>query len=203
MPEHANTANKADLPGPVAESSDSGSDNSSILSLTDSPAIPEKSYELRVFQSLRRIIRAIEQHSRKLATDYQVTGPQLICLLALQEEAPLTVKRLAQSAYLSPSTVVGIVDRLIEKKLVQRSRSTSDRRSVKITVTEKGQQLLANAPSPIQESLSRALQELPDLERVSITLALEKVVELMEAGDLDAASLLETGRLTGSFEKPR
>lgn len=176
---------------------------SPVSSLTDSPPVPERSYELRVFQALRKIIRAIELHSRKLASDYQITGPQLVCLLALQEEAPLTVKRLAQSAYLSPSTVVGIVDRLEEKDLVQRIRSTTDRRSVKISVTEKGQQLLSNAPSPIQESLARALQHLPELEKVSIALALEKVVDLMEARHIDAAPVLETGCLTATSDSPR
>lgn len=172
-----------------------------LFSLSESPPVPEKSYELRVFQSLRRIIRAIELHSHKLATEYRITGPQLLCLVALREEAPLTIKRLAQSAYLSASTVVGIVDRLEEKGLVTRIRSASDRRAVQISVTENGRFLLANAPSPIQESLAQALEGLPEEEKVSIALALEKVVDLMEARGIDAAPVLETGSLTDTHGK--
>ncbi len=171
------------------------------FSLSESPPIPEKSYELRVFQSLRRIIRAIELHSRKLATDYGITSPQLLCLLALREEAPLTIKKLAQSAYLSASTVVGIVDRLEEKGLVTRIRSASDRRAVQVSVTGKGRTLLASAPSPIQESLAQALGGLPEKEKITIALALEKVVDLMEARDIDAAPVLETGNLTDTQGK--
>ncbi|MEZ4598968.1 MAG: MarR family transcriptional regulator [Syntrophotaleaceae bacterium] len=139
--------------------------------------------ESRIVRSLRRIVRGIELHSRKLVIDHQITGPQLACLLALQAEEPLTVKKLAQQAFLSPSTVVGIVDRLEEKGLVKRCRSCNDRRSVFITVTEAGHRLLAAAPSPIQESLTHAIKGLPEEEMVAITIALEKVVDLMESFD--------------------
>lgn len=180
-----------------AENAERGDvDRNRLFSLSESPPVPEKSYELRVFQSLRRIIRAIELHSRKLATEYGITGPQLLCLVALREEEPLTIKKLAQSAYLSASTVVGIVDRLEEKDLVTRIRSASDRRAVQISVTEKGRTILACAPSPIQESLAQALEGLPEKEKISIALALEKVVDLMEASGIDAAPVLETGDLT-------
>lgn len=182
-----------------AEKNDIGRNR--LFFLSESPPVPEKSYELRVFQSLRRIIRAIELHSRKLATDFGITGPQLLCLMALREETPLTIKKLAQSAYLSASTVVGIVDRLEEKDLVTRIRSASDRRAVQISVTDKGRALLVSAPSPIQESLARALENLPDKEKITIAQALEKVVDLMEARGIDAAPVLETGNLADTHGK--
>ncbi|PLX85453.1 MAG: MarR family transcriptional regulator [Desulfuromonas sp.] len=167
------------------------------------PAVPKGSYELRILQSLRRIIRAVEIHSRKLATQHQITGPQLACLLALAENESLTTTGLAQAVYLSPSTVVGIIDRLADKGLVDRMRSTRDRRQVLICVTEAGKKLAENAPSPLQDTLSEALVKLPELEQVSITLAMEKVVDLMEARQIDAAPLLETGPISaGPAKKP-
>ncbi len=165
-----------------------------VPSYTEFADIPKKNFEQRVFQSLRRITRVLELHSRRLTVDYQITGPQLACLLALKENEPLTIKKLAQSAYLSPSTIVGIVDRLEEKGLVHRSRSVIDRRSVLITVTENGHYLLSSAPSPIQESLARTLAALPEQEKGAITFALEKVADLMEARDLDANPPLESGQ---------
>jgi DNA-binding MarR family transcriptional regulator len=162
------------------------------------PVVPNSSYELRILQSLRRIIRAVEIHSRKLSQKHQITGPQLACLLALQDTGALTTTGLAQKVYLSPSTIVGIVDRLEEKSLVSRQRSQKDRRQVEICITDKGRELAQNAPSPLQDSLAQALKELPELEQVSITLALEKVVDLMEAGRIEAAPVLETGSLAPS-----
>lgn len=163
-----------------------------VTSLNEPPPIPPGSYELRILQSLRRIIRAIETHSQTLSQQHRVTGPQLACLLALRGEGSTTTK-LAQTVYLSPSTVVGIVDRLEEKALVSRQRSSRDRRQVLISLTESGLQLAASAPSPLQQTLAAGLKQLPEAEQVGITLALEKVVELMNARYIDAAPVLETG----------
>jgi DNA-binding MarR family transcriptional regulator len=156
---------------------------------------PESAYELRIIQSLRRIIRAIEIYSRKLAQDHQITGPQLGCLLAVLEAGPLLATRLAKKVHLSPSTVVGIVDRLEKKGLITRERISHDRRQIHIIVTEAGRRVAMSAPSPIQERLSEALKNLPELERVSIVLALEKVVDLMEAGRVDASPVLKTAHI--------
>ena len=50
--------------------------------LPPSEQAPATRYDLRVFQSLRRIIRAVDLHSRKLSAQHRITGPQLMCLLA-------------------------------------------------------------------------------------------------------------------------
>ena len=163
--------------------------------LSTTPSVPEGSYDLRILQSLRRIIRAVEIHSRKLAQSYRITGPQLGCLLAIRETGPVTTTRLAHQVYLSPSTVVGIVDRLEEKALVVRQRSRTDRRQVQIGITEKGEELAASAPSLLQNTLAEALKKLPESEQVSITLSLEKVVDLMEARQIEASPVLETGAI--------
>ncbi len=169
---------------------------------TETPAIPASSYELRVLQSLRRIIRAVEIHSKKLVHSHKITGPQLGCLAAINENGPLTTTKLAKAVYLSPSTIVGIVDRLEEKNLVIRQRDSKDRRQVQVHLTKEGEQLLACAPSALQDTLSDALKGLPELEQVSITLALEKIVELMEAGKIEASPVLETGSLASPSVDP-
>jgi DNA-binding MarR family transcriptional regulator len=163
---------------------------------TETPAVPDGSYELRVLQSLRRIIRAVEIHSKKLAHNYKITGPQLGCLSAIKENGPLTASKLAQTVYLSPSTIVGIVDRLEEKDLVLRQRGNRDRRQVQICLTDGGEQLLELAPSALQDTLAEALKLLPESEQISISLALEKIVALMEAGKIEASPVLETGSLS-------
>lgn len=166
-----------------------------LVSLNDAPAIPEGNYELRILQSLRRIIRAIEIHSQRLNHDYQVTGPQLGCILAIKQNGAMTPTRLARTLFLSASTVVGIVDRLEEKGFLARIRSTEDRRQVQVCLTASGELLVESAPSPLQETLSCSLKNLPALEQVSITMALDKLVNLMEAGEISAAPILETGPL--------
>lgn len=160
------------------------------------PPVPKSSYELRILQSIRRIIRSVEIHSHKLVQDHEITGPQLGCLLTLAKDGPLTISQLARTVYQSPSTVVGIVDRLENKGLAVRQRGNKDRRQVQVCMTEAGKNLIASAPSPLQKTLAESLKKLPELEQVSITMALEKVVDMMEAREIEAAPILEIGPLS-------
>lgn len=145
------------------------------------PVVPKERYDLRIMQSLRRILRSVEVYSRKLAHEHGVTVPQLICLLKIDELGALTIKELSEEVFLSPSTLVGIIDRLEKQELIGRRRSARDRRKVRISLTEKGMGLLEKSPSPLQDSLASAIDNLPELERATIALSLEKVTGLMEA----------------------
>jgi DNA-binding MarR family transcriptional regulator len=154
------------------------------------PRIPTERYELKVLQALRKIIRGIDIHSKKLVSSHDITAPQLICLITIVEGGALALKHVAERVYLSPSTVVGIIDRLESKGLVLRSRDTRDRRLVNVTATAAGRELVKNAPSPLQDSLARALVDLPEIEQATIALALQRIVDLMEVDSLEAGPLL-------------
>ena len=161
--------------------------------LTEGEGLRQELINFRILRALRQIIQAIDLHSRHLTQVYSVTGPQLVCLLAIDERGPVTLSELAQAIYLSPSTVVGIVDRLEREGFVQRERSKVDRRVVFITITEKGKEFAAKAPSPIQEQLASRLEQLPVEEQMQIAESLDKVARLMGAERIDAAPLLQSG----------
>ena len=160
--------------------------------------IDQTRYDLKILQSLRRIIRSVDSHSHKLNAKHDITGPQLIALLAIVQYGSLTIASIAKEVYLSPSTLVGIVDRLVAKGYVERKRSQQDRRQVLVCVTEKGVQFSKSAPSPLQEKLAEALIGLTTLEQATISLSLERVVELMEAKEIDASPILETGDIVNT-----
>lgn len=138
-------------------------------------------YDLTILRSLRRIIRAVSLYSHRLAATYKITAPQLICLLTIANEGPLNSSSLSKRVFLSASTVVGILDRLEEKGLISRQRDSRDRRVINVQATDRGKELVAQAPSPLPTALAEALKQLPELEQATIALSLERVVELMEA----------------------
>jgi DNA-binding MarR family transcriptional regulator len=162
--------------------------------------LPQERYDLRILQSIRRIIRSAGLYSHKLAAHHGVTVPQLVCLLKIGEKAPITIKGLSRELYLSPSTLVGVVDRLEMKGLVERRRSKEDRRQVLIALTTAGQELILRTPSPLQDSLARSVTRLPESERIALASALDKIVDLMEIGDIDASPILETEPLLDGQE---
>ena len=159
------------------------------------PQVLEARYDLQVLRSLRRIIRSVDIYSRKLKTTHQLTTPQLICLLCVVGEGPLNSVAISKSIFLSPSTLVGIIDRLESRGLVSRERDSEDRRIVNVTASDEGIKIAKVAPSPLQDNLAKALQQLPDMEQATIALSLQRIVDLMEVEQLDAAPILDTGQL--------
>lgn len=147
-------------------------------------------YDLRILRALRRITRSVALHSRQLSACNNITAPQLVCLRAVIEKGPLTATAISHELHVSPSTVVGILDRLEDKALVIRERGRTDRRIVFITATEAGVVLAHDTPSPLQEKLADALNALPEIERITITLSLERVVDLMDPVGVEQVELV-------------
>lgn len=163
-----------------------------VSAAVERPLAPAR-YELRILRSLRRIIHSVDLYSKELAATNRITAPQLICLLHVANNGPVSATAIGREVHLSPSTVVGILDRLEEKGLVERQRSREDRRIVRVTATREGVELARKSPSPLQQTLANALSDLPELEQATIALSLERIVALMEAPEVDAAPILATG----------
>lgn len=157
---------------------------------------------IKVLKSLRRIIRAVDIHSKKLNHEYMITAPQLICLYSLRSNGKMTQSKLAKEVDLGMSTVNGIVDRLESKGWVVRKRDDKDRRKVFVELTDSGKVQAYEAPALLQDKLSEALQSLPELEQAAIALSLERIVELMGVGHLEASSnLLPNEKITEKGEE--
>src|SRR5579885_1379352 len=103
-------------------------------------------YQRRIVRALRQLTQALDAHSRQLLARHDVTMPQILCLDDLNERGAMTVTVLAGSIHLSPSTTVGILDRLEKKGFVTRTRDTVDRRAVSVEITDKGREFLVATP---------------------------------------------------------
>jgi DNA-binding MarR family transcriptional regulator len=142
----------------------------------------ESDVDLRVLHAIRRIIRAVDLYSKRLALEFGITTPQLLCLEEIIAKGAMMIRSVAEEVHLSSSTIVGIIDRLEAKGLAKRERTSHDRRKVMVVPTEAGRSLVARVPPALQNTLADALKRLPSSERASIATALDKVVGLMEAG---------------------
>lgn len=153
-----------------------------------------------VLTALRRIVRAIDLHSRALEQDHGLTGPQLLTLRRLEDLGSTSVGRLADALALSQPTVTGIVTRLERRGLVERRRSSSDRRRVIVTVTPAGREMLARAPSPLQSVFVERFESLEPWEQHLIVSSLHRVVAMMEAREIEASPILAAGPLQSSHD---
>ncbi len=137
--------------------------------LISPPAPVAPSHGHLMQRSLRRIIRAIDLFSHRLVQEHGITAPQLTCLVALVESGDTTLSELSRLMLLSPSTMVGILDRLEARGLIARLRSSVDRRQVRLTITDSGRALVDAAPSPLQQALAEGMGALsgPDQQRLA------------------------------------
>lgn len=149
-----------------------------------------------VLVSLRQIIRAIDLHSKKLNKESGLTGPQLILMRSIRELGQVTIRELSKHTNVSPATATTILDRLERNGLVERIRSTTDKRKVHANLTAKGVELLNTAPRPLQESFIKKFQSLEEWEQTLLLSSVQRIASMMNAGDFDVAPVLELGSIT-------
>jgi len=143
--------------------------------------------EQQIVACLRKIIRAVDLHSHRLVEAFGMTGPQLATLQEVERLGPTSANAIARAVHLSQGTVTGILTRLQGRGLITRQRSSTDRRSVVVAITQKAECVLATAPSLLQDRFRHELERLEEWERLSILSTLQRVASLMGAEGLDAA----------------
>jgi len=82
---------------------------------------------------------------RPLLEPLSLTHPQYLVMLALWERAPRSVKELSEALQLEPATLSPLLKRLETTGYVTRKRSTTDERTLEVTLTERGRALRAEA----------------------------------------------------------
>ncbi|MEQ8837049.1 MAG: MarR family transcriptional regulator, partial [Lacipirellulaceae bacterium] len=118
--------------------------------------------------ALRRITRAISLRSQVLQKEIGLTSPQLAALHAIARLQPVATGKIATELHLGQPTVTGIITRLEQGGFITRTRGASDRRSVAITLTAKGSESLATAPSLLESKFRKELGSLPEWEQGQI-----------------------------------
>jgi MarR family transcriptional regulator, organic hydroperoxide resistance regulator len=103
---------------------------------------------------------------RPLLEPMNLTHPQYLVMLALWQDAPLSVTELSRRLELDPGTLSPLLKRLEAAGYLTRERDPGDERSLAVRLTPAGVALRAQAeqiPPAIVERLDMELPELRDL----------------------------------------
>jgi DNA-binding MarR family transcriptional regulator len=126
----------------------------------------------------------LQTESRRLAREqcakHGITATQLNVLKLLQTVGDLSLSELGQRLSAKNSTVTGIVDRMVEAKLVAREQSAEDRRVWKIRLLPEGKALAKKVEVAPWEMLTSAVLALPPAEVEQLITTLLKVVDHIE-----------------------
>lgn len=143
-----------------------------------------------IIDNIRRVFQVVNEHSKLIERETGLSGSQLWAVKVIAEAAPIKPSELARRMYLHPATVVGLIDRLVKKGLVLRSRSEEDRRVVEITLTENGRDLLTAAPVVPQRLLVKGLENLSRERIIKVAEGLEELVKILGAEELPPQLIL-------------
>ena len=125
------------------------------------PPEPEPRSEIdSIVETIIYLYTESRRLTKGLASQFGLTGPQLTVVKLLETFENLSLSSLSERIRAQNSTVTGIIDRMEREGLVRRDRSTTDRRVVHISLSEKGQKLAKQIQVEPMEIFRGALQSL-------------------------------------------
>jgi len=156
-------------------------DTGSTITKAEEPSSYDNIRE--IIHLIRRLMQAGSLYTKELNKKYNVSAPQLNCLLALYEKGPLPPSQIARNIMVKSSTVTGVIDRLEQKNLVKRLRNSPDRRVITIELTDEGKRLAQNSPPPIQQTIVDGLTKLSQKQNEQIIHDLKLLTRMLDEHD--------------------
>lgn len=147
---------------------------------------PQEQFGDDILAALRRIIRAVDLQSRQLVRSHGLTGPQALLLKEVILAGELTVGQLADRVSLSQATVTDILLRLEKRGLIERQRSSEDKRRVLVHITVAGRRLMKNSLPLLQEAFLNKLNQLQEWEQTQLLASLQRLADMMNAQRFEA-----------------
>jgi len=111
-----------------------------------------------------RVLVAIAARSLGAAGE-EITLPQYRALVVLASRGPQRVVDLAGHLDVNASTATRMCDRLTRKGLIRRQRLSSDRRSVRVSVSASGSELVAAVTRRRRQDVEAIVARLPTQQR--------------------------------------
>ena len=133
----------------------------------------------------RRANRALRQYSPDAWMGLSLTIAQVKSLFFIDNEGSTNFRKLAAALGVTPSSVTGIIDRLVEQELVSRKENPEDRRVLLLSVTGKGKTLLANLRERRVRLMSEVLTRMSQEELFNLARGLAALVREAEVHDVE------------------
>ncbi|MBW6439100.1 MarR family transcriptional regulator [Actinoplanes hulinensis] len=106
------------------------------------------------------------------AVEGDITLPQFRALAVLAVRGSRRGSDIAEELQVNPSTATRMLDRLARKGLIRRSRSTTDRRVVKVRLTPAGHDIVEQVVTRRHAEVERLVAVTEDLWQPAVTAAL-------------------------------
>lgn len=139
----------------------------------------------RVVTAMSRVNRRLDVFYRDQLAELDVSHGEWTVLASLAQEGTggaLTPSRLADVCGVTASTMTHRLDRMVERRLVQRAVDPDNRTRMRITLAADGWELFRRAVLEADVVESRIIEPLTAVERRELARLLEKLVAGLRAG---------------------
>ena len=139
---------------------------------------------LEVLSRVSRLARRLDLTRTAVFADHDLEGWEFDVLSALRragEPHELSPGELVRATLVTSGTMTNRVDRLVVRRLVERHRSETDRRGVRVQLTPMGLQRLDAAFADLLDRERRLLAELPAAEQARLAALLRGLLQPLES----------------------
>lgn len=132
-----------------------------------------------IFYSIDRAIRTYRQYSQKQIRDkgFDITIDQWLVIKALLENPGVKQQELAEIVLKDNASITRIIEILVKNGWIGRTEHPSDRRQVQLTMTVKGQEMLAELQPLILANRRKALKGIDDKRIMSSKIMLDQIAK--------------------------
>jgi MarR family transcriptional regulator, temperature-dependent positive regulator of motility len=107
---------------------------------------------------------------------YDLTPVQYVALVAVSANPGIDQVTLAGLIAFDRTTITGVVDRLVQKGLVERNESSRDRRARELKITEAGRRTLRGITPAVEEAQRIMVRGLTEKEARELVRLLQKAI---------------------------
>jgi DNA-binding MarR family transcriptional regulator len=135
---------------------------------------------LQFMQRLWALVHGLERVSKRMTGQLGVTGPQRLVLRVVGLFPGLSAGELATVLHVHPSTLTGVLQRLVAQQLLARSDDPIDRRRAVLRLTRRGAAVNAARQGTVEAGIALALDGTSDRDRAATKRVLERLVSSLE-----------------------
>ena len=139
-------------------------------------------------EALPEIMRRLVHRSPLTTKEMELTLAQMRALRTITDHPDCAMGELARSLGVRMSTATGLVDRLVQRGLVDREASRDDRRVIRIRLSARGRRAHSAIQRGVRRRMEVATDSLSDAELAQIAASLQLFRRVLRAAGDEEAS---------------
>jgi DNA-binding MarR family transcriptional regulator len=136
---------------------------------------------LQFMQLLWALVHAMDKSSKRMRQDLGVTGPQRLVLRVVGLQPGVSAGEVAQILHVHPSTLTGVLSRLVAERLLRRTVDPADRRRAVLQLTAAGERINAVSRGTVEAAVAAALAQVSNTDRAATRRVLARLTTRLEA----------------------